>query len=232
MWERDISAAELAREGSWTVARYIEVTPADAPEAAYAGVRLGALVRELREMVHPPFPEGRVIPYVGLEHIEPLTGDLVGYAPRPAAEIRSRSKLFREGHVLYGRLRPGLNKVYLAEGAQVDGGLCSGELLVLEARQERVLPRVLRQLLASPFVREQAVRLQSGAALPRVSAADLLDIEVPLPPLDEQRMLDRTLAEADVRRRALREELAEQPHRTMREFLAALSRGDPGTDGV
>lgn len=223
MWECVISAADLAREGSWTVERFAEVATAGRPTSAYATARLGDLVREIREMVPAPVPSDQELVYLGLEHIEPLTGDLVGYAPRAASRIRSRAKNFREGHVLYGRLRPGLNKVYFAEVAQVAAGLCSGELLVLEANLERVLPRVLRQLLASPFILDQAVRLARGAALPRVSAADLLELCVPLPPLEHQRILDHALREADVARRALRAELEAQPAQTMRDFLAALA---------
>ena len=228
MWSRVLPFAELRRAGRWNVARFVE---ARAPRfaAAVPRVRLGDVTRERRETVDPQASPDREVDYLSLEHVDTLTGDLVGYARSRAGSIRSRSKLFRPGQVLYARLRPYLNKVYLASPEQIAEGLCSAEWIVLAPDRSRVLPRVLRYLLASPPVLEQVVKLQGGAALPRVSAEELLDLQIPLPPLTMQRSLERSLAEADRRRLALRAELDALPTDTMAGFLAALD-GDGSAD--
>src|SRR5437764_462872 len=96
---------------------------------------VGELVSERRESLEPSqFPDF-LFNYVGLEHVEGLTGDLVSFDPVSGRQIRSRSKIFRAGDVLYGRLRPYLNKVFVAEGS-VTTGICSGEFYVLIPRQE------------------------------------------------------------------------------------------------
>ena len=62
--------------------------------------------------------------YVGLEHIEPNTMRLLGQGR--ASEVRSSSVRFSGGDVLYGKMRPYLNKVWVAEF----DGICSAEFLV------------------------------------------------------------------------------------------------------
>src|ERR1044072_4803392 len=62
--------------------------------------------------------------YVGFKHIESQTMRLLGHAD--ALHIRSSSLRFYAGDLLYGRMRPYLNKLWVAEF----DGLCSAEFLV------------------------------------------------------------------------------------------------------
>src|SRR3972149_6190672 len=62
----------------------------------------------IRPRVDPDNHHG--LPYVGLEHVEPHTMRLLGTAR--ASELKSSAVHFQAGDVLYGRLRPYLNKVY------------------------------------------------------------------------------------------------------------------------
>jgi type I restriction enzyme S subunit len=68
--------------------------------------------------------------YVGLEHIEPHTMRLLGHGL--ARDVRSSSVRFAKGDVLYGKMRPYLNKVWVAEF----DGLCSAEFLVFPSSEE------------------------------------------------------------------------------------------------
>src|ERR1019366_4255950 len=87
---------------------------------------LGEVVEPARERALPTeMPEMR---YVGLEHIEPQTMRLLRHGF--ARDARSSSLRFSKGDVLYGKMRPYLNKVWVAE---VDG-LCSAEFLVFPQR--------------------------------------------------------------------------------------------------
>src|SRR5579864_4250889 len=68
------------------------------------------------------------LPFVGMEQVESKTGRLL--KTMPAASMKSTAFHFQPGDVLYGRLRPYLNKVLYA-GIE---GLCSSEFIVLPPR--------------------------------------------------------------------------------------------------
>src|ERR1039457_3738865 len=87
----------------------------------WVNTTLGQIVEPTRERVLPM--EAPDMRYVGLEHIEPQTMRLLehGYA----REVRSSSVRFSTGDGLYGKMRPYLNKVWVAEF----DGLCSAEFI-------------------------------------------------------------------------------------------------------
>jgi type I restriction enzyme S subunit len=64
-------------------------------------------------------------PFLGLDDVEAHTTRLLG--TKPSASMKSSAKRFYPGDVLYSRLRPYLNKVWLADRS----GLCSSEFIVL-----------------------------------------------------------------------------------------------------
>jgi type I restriction enzyme S subunit len=124
--------------------------------------------------------------YVGLEHVEPITGEPKGMSIMTFEEVRSRSKVFEQGDILYGRLRPYLRKALFVEPPYTNG-LCSTEFIVLKAKPEFILPLFLREILVSDTVTALVTRMQAGAALPRISSKDLLSISIPVPPLSFQK---------------------------------------------
>lgn len=79
---------------------------------------------------------------------------------------------FKKGDLLYGKLRPYLNKVWIAD---VDG-ICSPEFLVL---RPKVSAAVVRSLLMRAEFVSVAKDKVAGANLPRLSVANFLSIEVP-----------------------------------------------------
>ena len=144
--------------------------------------------------------------YVGLENVEPVTGDALEIEQVCRSAIRSRSRLFRQGDILYGRLRPYLRKALLVEG-EYPWGLCSTELLVLRPRESVVCGVFLRELLVSKQLTDVICRLQSGTALPRVSAEDMLSLEIPIPPLQEQQRMAKKALSIRAERRSLKAKL-------------------------
>jgi len=52
---------------------------------------------------------------IGLEHIESNTGKLIDFTLSNGEDIKSNKVVFEKGMVLYGKLRPYLNKVWTAE---------------------------------------------------------------------------------------------------------------------
>lgn len=148
----------------------------------YKLVKLKDLVKERKESVSAE-SEGN-INYVGLENIESKTGRLVNYAPRPAVDIKSGSKKFQKGDILFGRLRPNLNKVLF--NTDIDDGRCSTEILVLEPNSDVINPIYLSEIMRTEEINGRIVDLVKGAALPRVGITDLLNVEIPIPDVEKQ----------------------------------------------
>jgi type I restriction enzyme, S subunit len=113
--------------------------------------------------------------YIGLEHIEKNTGSLLGYGT--SAEVRSTKSRFNEGELLYGKLRPYLNKVHVAEFE----GICSTDILVLRTLGGVQVKYLHYRLLSKDFV-EYANKNVSGVQHPRVNAKTVSQFDVELPP--------------------------------------------------
>jgi len=222
MWVGSVSFREMRNRSRWRVELFCG-EPTQRHSSPFEWGPLRELVEERQEALNPQdYPE-HLFNYIGLENIQPVTGDLLDFQPKYGKEIRSKSKVFRQGDILYGRLRPYLNKVYLASGS-VANGICSGEFYVLVPHRQ-VDPHLLRARLASRYVHPYVAALQTGSALPRLELQDLLDIEVPLPPPEEQRMLARFLEEQTHYRRALAAQLSRLPAAVLDALMASLESG-------
>ena len=91
--------------------------------------------------------------------------------------------------MLFGKLRPNLNKVYLV-GEELGEGICTTEFLVLVPNLKRVSPLYLRTILSTKYIQDQIKGLTSGAALPRIQTSDLLSLPIPCPSLETQRKIE------------------------------------------
>lgn len=126
--------------------------------------------------------------YVGLEHID--TG-----IPRIRrwgndADLRSTKSRFYPGDVLYGKLRPYLDKAALAEWE----GVCSTDILTLITRAEVADPGYLTLLLHLPAFINHAVATTAGVNHPRTSWAAISTFTHSFPPLPEQRVIAAVLS--------------------------------------
>jgi len=148
-------------------------------------VSLGRVCKLGRENVDPQeLPE---IPYVGLEHIDSGEPKLRRWGS--SSEVRSSKHHFVSGDVLYGKLRPYLDKAVLAEFE----GVCSTDILVLKANADCALPEFLVYLLHTQRFRSYAISTTSGTNLPRTRWTSLKDFKLALPPLPEQRRIAHVL---------------------------------------
>ncbi len=125
----------------------------------------------------PNIPEK--IFYIGLEHIEKHTGKLTDNVGHEM--IRTVKNKFSVGDILYGKLRPNLNKVYLAK----EDGVCSTDILVLQLSNNCLGKYLHHIFLSRPFVNTMSENT-SGVNLPRVSTKFVMNYQIPLPPLKEQ----------------------------------------------
>ena len=146
-------------------------------------VKVGSLFSRSGETVMPKSLSGPIT-YIGLENISQGTGQLVGSVDvDDASEIRSAKNLFYAGDILYGRLRPNLNKVWLSDRE----GICSTDIIVLRPVDDRVLPALYARIFLSEIFNEAVLLRVSGAQLPRITSRRFEGIQIPLPPLEVQR---------------------------------------------
>ena len=143
-------------------------------------VRLGDLCELIAEPVRPGARPGSL--YLGLEHLAP--GRLVRIGGRKASDMRSNTSAFQPGDVLYGKLRPYLDKAVLADKL----GVCTTELLVLRAKAN-VAPRFLAVAVHSPSFLEFAIAGTTGVQHPRTSWAHTRHFQMPAFTLCEQQRI-------------------------------------------
>jgi type I restriction enzyme S subunit len=113
-----------------------------------------------------------------MDHIAPNGMKLLGSVP--FGSMKSNGGLFIEGDVLYGRMRPYLNKVHRARTS----GACSAEFMVFP-KSDAIDSDFLAYLLHhQKFVNFSSS--QSSGDRPRVDFSDLSGYEFALPPKSEQ----------------------------------------------
>ena len=117
--------------------------------------------------------------YIGLEHVESGTNRITGEGT--AGDVKSTVAVFSSGDVLYGRLRPYLNKVIQPSF----DGVASTEFLVFN-EGDALSNQFLLHLLSSSDVVAHANAASSGVNLPRVSGKRLGEYRLGLPPPSEQ----------------------------------------------
>jgi len=119
------------------------------------------------------------LPYVGLEHIESHTAQFIG-STEPIS-VKSTTFRFSKQHVLYGRLRPYLNKAF----APNFEGHCSTEIFPIKPKPGLSREYLLYWLLADETT-EKINATCTGARMPRADMNEVLGFEFPLPPLPDQ----------------------------------------------
>jgi len=173
--------------------------------------KAASFCRDLRKEI----PDGVI--YVGLENIESHTGR---YIPSSDKESVSSAFAFRKGQVLFPKLRPYLNKVFLAPF----DGLCSTEFHVLEG--VTVCSEFLALFLRSNLVVKQTKHLMSGNTLPRLQTEDIETLLIPdVDDLVQQRIISKAehwMAEAEQLRQHAETELEAAKRR-----IEAMLLGEP-----
>jgi type I restriction enzyme S subunit len=141
--------------------------------------------------------ECQTLPYVGLEHIEKDAGNFTADFHRQSEKLLATKFRFTPRHVLYGKLRPYLNKVSLPDF----DGVCSTEIFPLLPRIQTLDRRYLYAVLLSPRFVKWASNSVAGANLPRLDPERLREYEFELPDLSEQECFAARLDHADRLRR-------------------------------
>lgn len=154
-------------------------------------VPLREVCRQDRTTVKPG--DRRELRYIGLESVEGGTGLLAqGELSKTPDDPQANSFAFDTVHVLYGKLRPYLNKVLIPDFA----GKCSTEIIPLLPSSD--LDRsYLAYFLRSASIVERISAKTAGARMPRADMDFVLGLELPLPSIAEQRLIVDLLSRAE-----------------------------------
>ncbi len=175
-------------------------------------VKFGDVVRLSKAKSKDPLADG-IERYVGLEHLEP--GDLRIRCWGNVADGVTFTSLFQPGQVLFGKRRAYQRKVAVADFA----GVCSGDIYVLETKDEKVLlPALLPFICQTDAFFEHAVGTSAGSLSPRTNWKSLADFEFALPSMDDQTRLLELLDSIAV----IEEELRKAEHEANQLQKAAM----------
>lgn len=122
-------------------------------------VKLGDVAIEHKETCKGSKDE---YPIVGLEHLVPEEVTLTVWSEN---RDNTFTKMFRKGNVLFGRRRAYLKKAAVAPF----DGICSGDITVIEAIPDRILPELLPFIIQNDDLFDFAVGKSAGSLSPVLS---------------------------------------------------------------
>ena len=168
--------------------------------------------------------------YVDISGIDRTHKVIVEHQTMPGAQAPSRArKVIRKDDILVSTVRPNLNAVAMVP-AHLNGHIASTGFCVLRSNNAVVEPRFLFYLtITRDFVAVLSERVR-GANYPAVSDNDIKEMEIPLPPLSEQRRIVEILDQAYRLRRLRAEADAKAGHILPALFIKMF--GDPATNPV
>ena len=155
-------------------------------------------------------------PIVGLEHLIPEEITLTAW---DEGSENTFSKMFRKGNVLFGRRRAYLKKAAVAPF----DGICSGDITVIEAKPDRILPELLPFIIQNDDLFDFAVGKSAGSLSPRVKWEHLKNYEFELPDMEKQKELAELLWAMDNTKKSYQKLIAATDELVKSQFMEQFS---------
>lgn len=125
-------------------------------------------------------------PHIAPNHVESWTGRLLPFSSVSSDRVTSSKHRFFAGQLLYSKIRP-----YLAKVVKVDfNGLCSADMYPINSDIDRTF---LKWWMLTPAFTESTREHQGRSLLPKINAAALAKLAIPVAPLAEQRRIIEVL---------------------------------------
>ena len=138
-------------------------------------VKFGDICREVKLSSKDPPADG-YDKYIGLEHLD--SGSLkIKRWGNIAEDNPSFTRVFKKGHILFGKCRSYFKKAAIAEF----DGICSGDIVVMEPKGELMLPELVPFVIRSQKFWDWAIKTSSGSLSPRTKFSSLSDLELSIP---------------------------------------------------
>ncbi|MBA2680355.1 MAG: restriction endonuclease subunit S [Ktedonobacteraceae bacterium] len=156
-------------------------------------------VKEFEEVAH--IANGQVSPlsepyidyyHIGPDNIDSGTGRIENIQVVRDLGLTSGKYIFDEKSIVYSKIRPNLNKVCMPDFV----GICSADMYPLWPKGD-MIREYLYQFMRSSFFLKQTIAVSMRTGLPKINRDDLKQIEVLVPPEDEQRTIANILATWD-----------------------------------
>lgn len=187
--------------------------------------KLGKIVKNIKDKYEPTLNNKKCVKYIGLEHIEKNNG-IIGFGS--SDDVKSLKTIFELGDILYGKLRPYLNKHDIAKFS----GICSTDILVYRAEDFNTAKFINYFMNTEKFI-FYTVSNSKGINLPRISEKEVSGILVNVPTLSEQseivRIIDDLLAK-EQQAKELAENALAKIDLIKKAILARAFRGELGTN--
>ena len=172
--------------------KQIGEVPKDIPFAIpekWSWIRLGELVNYGSSKQIEGFKITASTWVLDLEDVEKNSGKLL--QKKYGTKTTSNKSCFKKGDVLYGKLRPYLNKVLIAD----EDGCCTTEIIPISVSSAKLKldAEFLCYFLRSPYFIEYANSCAYGVKMPRLGTKDAKAALVPIPPFQEQQRIVRRL---------------------------------------
>lgn len=158
-------------------------------------------------------------PIVGLEHLIPEEVTLTAW---DEGSDNTFTKMFRKGNILFGRRRAYLKKAAVAPF----DGICSGDITVIEAIPDRILPELLPFIIQNDDLFDFAVGKSAGSLSPRVKWEHLKNYEFELPDMDKQRELAELLWAMDATKKSYQKLIAATDELVKSQFMEQFGDGN------
>ena len=161
------------------------------------------------------------VQYIGLENIE-ANGGIISTGD--VSSVKSIKTLFKNNDLLYGKLRPYLNKHDIVEF----DGICSTDILVYRSKPEYEI-KFFNYLFSQNCFIQYAIENSNGINLPRTSEKNISAYSQKIPTLPEQveivRILD-IIIEKENKAKQAAESVLEQIDLLKKSILARAFRGE------
>ena len=151
----------------------------------YKPIPIGETFKFRNDLIHPTDGKTGELSFIGLQHIESNTGKRIGEDKLYAEKLDGRKFIFSPGDIVYGYLRPYLNKVWIADC----DGVCSVDQYVIQPKSNIIDTHYLAYFMRNPAFLERSIELTHSLLLPRLRSGLLNSIPIPVPSLPEQRRI-------------------------------------------
>ena len=128
-------------------------------------------------------------------------GELLPGLGMTAAKVEPQY-LLRDGDLLFARSGNTVGKCYLHDSERVDYPCFYAGYMIRFRFDEKVLPKYVFAFAQTPYYREWVSAIQRSAGQPNINAREYRSLELPLPPLPEQRKIVAELDAAYAAKRA------------------------------
>ncbi|MBI3794843.1 MAG: GIY-YIG nuclease family protein, partial [Nitrospinae bacterium] len=157
---------------------------------------LGEVAEIIKDQWNPGDAEQK---YIGLEHIS--QGDLRINGYGFSSKLESNKFCFKNGDVLFGKLRPYFRKVWMATFS----GICSTDIWVIRSKKGYD-QSYLFYFMANPIVIDKSSGASTGTKMPRADWGFLGNTEWGFPNISEQKAIAAVLAALDDKIELLRKQ--------------------------